>query len=220
MGYFSRAHNINWECFTWKHASVTCPSSEPCQFHLIFLNIIVYRDSIDRCVVRKKIDWLIDWLIDWAASLHTGMIGWWDKLSRGYKVWLHQDGHFDPPSGIEGMTLHRKCALTQKVADSHTQDVAALTREMAILPREVTVLTRDGMPSPLLIREVAAHTREVMCTPGKWLSSPGKWLSLPNEAHRPWPLTRGGQVTSQGGPTSWWRSYLHIYTSSYTQMAW
>ncbi len=29
-----------------------------------------------------------------------------------YKLWLHQEGHFDPPWEIEGMTLYGKCALT------------------------------------------------------------------------------------------------------------
>ncbi len=34
-------------------------------------------------------------------------------MERGYKVLLHQDGHFDPPWEIEGMTLHGKSSLTQ-----------------------------------------------------------------------------------------------------------
>ena len=29
-------------------------------------------------------------------------------------VWLHQDGHFDPPWEIGGMTLYRKCAHTRE----------------------------------------------------------------------------------------------------------
>ncbi len=42
-------------------------------------------------------------------------------MERGYKVWLHQEGHFDPPWEIEGMTLHGKCA--------HIWEVTALIRE-------------------------------------------------------------------------------------------
>ena len=89
----------------------------------------------------------------------------------GYKVWLHQDGHLDPPWEIEGMTLYGKCA--------HTREVTAYTRE---------VMPTHGKWMPT--------ARKWMPTPGKWLPTSGKWLPSPGKWCQ---QTIGWQVTSQGG---------------------
>ncbi len=82
-------------------------------------------------------------------------------------------GAFYPPWQIERMTLYGQCAHTREV-NAHTREVNAHTRE------------------------VNAHTREVNA---KTISQGGTGRQTTSQGGTGG-QTIGGQVTSQGGPTS------------------